>query len=118
MGLSVNERYKVAKKILDYVQRHPGCRIQDIIEGTECTFTEIADVFEVYIQDTNSSQEYDNRIETYLDGYLDGFDEFCDKVRERYGDEVIENISSETVVSLYVGFVIALPDIKKAEQSA
>ena len=57
-------------------------------------------------------------MEIEIETYLDRFDEFCDKVRERYGDEVIGNISSETVVSLYVGFVIALPDIKKAEQSA
>ena len=54
--------------------------------------------------------KHDARIEAYLDG----FDEFVDEVTGRYGDDVIENATSEAVISLYRGFLTALPSIEKA----
>ena len=58
----------------------------------------------------------------HIEAYLDGFDEFVDEVAERYGGDVIENATSEAVISLYRGFLTALPSIEearvKAEKSA
>ena len=50
----------------------------------------------------------------YIAAYLDAFDEFCDEVMERYDQEVIGNLSTEAMISLYRGFLTALPDIERA----
>ena len=61
-------------------------------------------------QTTKKAPKHDKRIEAYLDI----FDEFCDVVMERYDGDVIENITSAEMISLYQGFLTALSDIEKA----
>ena len=61
-------------------------------------------------QTTKEAPKHDRRIETYLDG----FDEFRGECLERYGDEMDGNLSLEAMISLYRGFLTALPDLEKA----
>ena len=148
------------EEILDYVRQHPGCRIQDMVAGTKCTYTEIVSVIEdmvntkqldrwysfgtpyFYLPGTYTpphlrpytppnlrepSKEHEKTGNKYIAAYLDAFDEFCDEVRTRYDEDVIRDLTPEVMISLYRGFIAALPAIKKdgtliektkAEQSA
>ena len=54
------------------------------------------------------------KTDKHMEVYLDAFDDFVDEVTERYGGDVIENATSEAVISLFRGFLTALPSIEKA----
>ena len=132
---SVIEWQRAAETIRKYVEQHPGCRMQEVVAGTKYTYEEIAGVVEgmvdgcrlerwesygfshFYIQGTHTPMPTTNAPkghDRYIEVYLDAFDEFCDMMRERYGAEVIENLSTEAMISLYRGFLTALPDMEKA----
>ena len=50
----------------------------------------------------------------HIEAYLDGFDNFSRAVIKRYGAEARERISPDAMISLYRGFLTALPDMAKA----
>ena len=135
---SVSEWKRAGETIRKYVEQHPGCRMQEVVAGTKYTYEEIAGVIEgmvdggrlerwdsygfvhFYIQGTYTPMPTTNAPkghDRYIEAYLDAFDEFCDEYMKRYDAEVIKNLSTEAIISLYRGFLTALPDMEKAEQS-
>ena len=52
-----------------------------------------------------------------IEAYLNAFDEFCDNCMERYGANVVGDLTSEAMISLYGGFIAALPDLERSAQS-
>ncbi|NIA12154.1 MAG: hypothetical protein GWP10_21150 [Nitrospiraceae bacterium] len=137
---TVSEWKRARETIRDYVQEHPGCRMQDIVAETKYTYTEIAGgvieymvydgrlerwwsygVAHFYIQGaykpmptTNAPKEHEKTGDKHIEAYLDAFDAFCDECMERYDAGVIGNLTPEAMISLYRGFLTALPAIKKA----
>ena len=61
-----------------------------------------------------NTQKHDKHIEAYLDG----FDDFCDEVWDRYDAEVVRDLTPLAMISLYRGFLTAVPDIEKAMAKA
>ena len=136
MGLNLTEQKQAKDMILDYVQQHIGCQIQDIVAGSNGAFIEeIAGVVEsmvdtgrldcwhsrgkayCYIPGTHTpmpTSKTPEKHDRHIAAYLDAFDEFCDEVMERYDQEVIGELTPEAMINLYRGFLTALPDMKKA----
>ena len=133
MALETVSEWKLAREtILDYVRRHPGCRMQDVAAKTKYTYEEIARAVEgmgrlerwesygtqhLYVSGTHipmPTSKTPEKHDRHIAAYLDAFDEFCDEVMERYDQEVIGELTPEAMISLYRGFLTALPDIERA----
>ena len=54
------------------------------------------------------------KTDKHMEVYLDAFDDFCDEVWDRYDAEVVRDLTPLAMISLYRGFLTALPDIERA----
>ena len=129
---TVSEWKRAGETIRKYVEQHPGCRMQDVTAETKYTCEELAGVVEgmvdgcrlerwesygfshFYISGTHAPTPTTKTGDRYIEAYLDAFDEFCDECMERYDQEVIGDLTPEAMISLYRGFLTALPDIERA----
>ena len=126
MALNVLDRQRLEGGLLRYVERHPGCRIE--AEEIADVIDEMVDAGRLerwwsygfahfYIPGTHTpmpTSKNPEKQDKYIAAYLDAFDEFCDEVMERYDQEVIGELTPEAMISLYRGFLTALPDIERA----